>query len=322
MFERRLLSRRLRAMTGRLTIVAIAGGAAVLGAATMSATAVPSLSQALSMQPAHLVNRLTTIGRGSSKGSSSSSSSSICWQSENWSGYAVSTTSPASCVPASGVHYTGVSGTWTVPTVTSSGSSGRGLFGLGGSSNTYSAVWTGIDGFTNDDLIQAGTEQDVINGTAEYSAWWEILPASETTIPNFTVDPGDSITVTIKDVSGSTWSIAVTDSGGPNHTLTTPETFSTTQTYSGPGTSAEWIVEAPEVDGSIATLAHYASTAFSSATVNGSSIALQNGTGGEMVQGGGFLSSGSVVSIPSAPGPSPADNGFACAYGSTQPAAP
>ncbi len=33
--------------------------------------------------------------------------------------------------------------------------------------------------------------------------------------------------------------------------------FTTTQSYNGPGTSAEWIMEAPQVNGSIATLADF-----------------------------------------------------------------
>jgi len=41
-------------------------------------------------------------------------------------------------------------------------------------------------------LIQTGTEQDVINGVAHYSAWWETIPAPlvRTTLP---VHAGDRV---------------------------------------------------------------------------------------------------------------------------------
>ncbi len=46
------------------------------------------------------------------------------------------------------------------------------------------------------------------------------------------------------------WVITITDT-------TRGWSFSTKQGYNGTGTSAEWVVEAPEVGGRIATLAHY-----------------------------------------------------------------
>src|SRR5581483_4101704 len=52
-----------------------------------------------------------------------------------------------------------------------------------------------------------------------------------------TVSPGDTVTVMLRQVSGGSWVIEVLD-------VTRNESFSTTQSYSGPGASAEWIVEA------------------------------------------------------------------------------
>lgn len=69
--------------------------------------------------------------------------------STNWSGYFVTSSAP----------YTSVTSKWTVPTVT-------------GPNGSYSAAWVGIDGATNNSLIQTGTEQDYSNGTGQYSAWW------------------------------------------------------------------------------------------------------------------------------------------------------
>jgi hypothetical protein len=310
-------SRRLRAYLGRGTVAA-AAGLAVLGAGAWSAPAVSAIQN----QTLHLVHVHSARGAGTAAATNSS-----CWQSTNWSGYAVSTTAAMGCVPASGASsYTSVSGTWTVPTVTGpSGGGGLlgGLLGTGGSS-TYSAVWTGIDGFNTGDtnLIQAGTEQDVVNGTPQYSAWWEILPAPETPISTISVQPGDSVTVTIKQVSSGTWNIAMSDTRG-----STTQSFSTTQSYSGALSSAEWILEAPTVNGTQSALANYGSDVFDHGSVNGAPVVLQPGTGGSMVtQSGGILGIGgttTVISVPSTPDTgSPAGDGFACAYGSKQPAAP
>ena len=260
----------------------------------------------LQMLPSESVGPASTARPG---GSTTSSSTSPCWASSNWSGYALSTTSPATlpCVPGSGQTYTAVTGTWTVPTVAS------------GNTSSYSAAWAGIDGFTNSNLIQAGTEQDFTGGSAHYSAWWEILPAAETVIPSVAVQPGDSITVSIAKQASGRWTITLTDNGSVSHP-TQPE-FTTTQSYSGPGTSAEWIMEAPQVGGRIATLANYGSTSFDHGIANTAAPVLTAGTDGEIVQGNGRKKQ--VVSIPSGPDiGSPAGDGFAVAYGSTAPPAP
>jgi predicted secreted protein len=302
-------------------VLVVTAGVGVLGAGAWSAPVVPALAGVIQNQPMHLLTHAT--GRSATTAASSS-----CWQSTNWSGYVVSTGGGPGCVPASGVSYTSVSGTWTVPTVTGSAGGGGGLLGgLVGTSignSTDSAIWTGIDGATDSNLIQAGTEQDVTNGVASYYAWWEILPAPETQISSITVQPGDSITVSIAKVSGTSWSITLTDNGSAQHPGT--HTFTTTQTYTGSGASAEWIVEAPLVGGQQSTLANYGSTVFDHGAVNGQTVVLASGTGGEMVTQSGILGIGgttTAISVPSTPDTgSPPGDGFACAYGSNQPAAP
>ncbi len=216
-------------------------------------------------------------------------SSTFGWASSNWSGYAIT-----------GSNFTSVSSTWTVPTVIPS------------TGPTYSSTWTGIDGFNNSSLIQAGTEQDSVNGSAQYYAWWEILPAAETIIPSsqVTVEPGNSITVTISQNSpgGSQWTIELVDN-------TTGAGFTTTQTYTGPGASAEWIEEAPTVGGRVATLADYTEATFNPGSVNGgNNPSLVVNDGGVMVQ------KRQQVSTPSLPDHD--TDGFNVAYGSTTPSAP
>lgn len=143
----------------------------------------------------------------------------------NWSGYAVT---------PSGGGITAVSSAFTVPSA--------GLVPPG-----FAATWTGIGGYNTSDLIQAGTaEQSAPNNPLvgqQYYAWYELLPASETQLtgctgdPNCTVNPGDNVTVNISQVSGNTWSIAMTDAGHWS--------WSKDVSYTSSESSGEWILEAP-----------------------------------------------------------------------------
>jgi Peptidase A4 family len=147
----------------------------------------------------------------------------------NWAGYAVT--------PGSGI--TAVSGTFTVPTA--------GLLPPG-----FSASWAGIGGYSTSDLIQAGvSENSAVGGEVlggQYNAWYEILPASETPIsdcsgnvPSCAVNPGDKISVEISNAGGDNWDISLTDAGN--------WTWSTSVSYASSGSSAEWIQEAPSLEG-------------------------------------------------------------------------
>ncbi len=49
------------------------------------------------------------------------------------------------------------------------------------------------------------------------------------------------------------------------------QSFSTTQRYTGPQASAEWIEEAPTVGGRVATLANYKTATFDPGTINNNS---------------------------------------------------
>ena len=143
----------------------------------------------------------------------------------NWSGYAVT--------PATH-NITAVSSSFVVPTAA--------LAPPG-----FAATWTGIGGYSTSDLIQAGASENSFPSNPlvgpQYYAWYELLPASETQITgctgdaNCTVTPGNSMTVTISNVSGNTWKFAMTDAGHWS--------WSKTVTYSSSESSAEWILEAP-----------------------------------------------------------------------------
>jgi hypothetical protein len=244
------------------------------------------------------------------------------WAASNWSGYAETGT------------FTGVTGTWTVPSVAAS------------SSATYSSAWIGVDGFNNSNLIQTGTEEDYYNGAAHYNAWWEILPAAETALPgSFAVAAGDRMKASIYETSTTSGGGAPGGPGGPGRKGAAPSqhvwaisisdttrgwTFSTNQAYGGTGTSAEWVMEAPEVGGRIATLAHYtvsppAGTGdFDNAGIlkgipsgtpvyTGAALNYQNDSG-VMIQ--------NRVQVSTPGNPDSALTAFNAAYGSTLPATP
>jgi hypothetical protein len=135
----------------------------------------------------------------------------------NWSGYATD--------PGSGI--TAVQSTFTVPSVSPVPPG-------------FAANWTGIGGYTSQDLIQAGTSEDEVEG--DY-AWYEILPASETQLTNCTgdsactVNAGDKVSVDIHQVGTNLWSVSLTDAGHWS--------WQQNINYTSTESSAEWIFEAP-----------------------------------------------------------------------------
>ncbi len=203
-------------------------------------------------------------------------------QSPNWSGYYF----------GSGP-YTAVTGTFTVPSL------------YQGQSNTYMAEWVGIDGAANSDLIQAGIveTEDPSNPSDFYIIpWWEILPSPETPITTLQVGPGDQLQVTITQQTAGEWAITLRD-------LSSGGSFTTDQSYTGPLSSAEWIVEAPEVNGSLSTLADYTTTTFTHLGLTGPYASEVESL---MVQGGQQVSTPSALSTA----------GFEVAYGATAPPSP
>jgi hypothetical protein len=220
----------------------------------------------------------------------------------NWSGYVEQDAAGGS----GGAPYTGASGTFTVPTLDS-----------WDAGNEYLAEWVGVDGYDNGDLIQAGVELDSDGSGGEVvTPWWEILPDDETPIPSMFVDSGDSVAVSLSATSttctttrrheaGYDWTITLDD------TSQTDDSFSTTQCYAGGGDSAEWIVEAPEVMGSISTLAPFApAIGVSDLSTSQASTSLD-----ELVI---VNNEDEILATPS-----PFDtNGFTVAYGNAVPPAP
>ena len=154
--------------------------------------------------------------------------------SSNWSGYS-----------ATGGSFTSVTGTWTVPTVASTTSGAD-------------ATWVGIGGITSNDLIQAGTQASVSNGEVAYDAWIEMLPASSKPV-SLSVNPGDSVTVSITQKSALDWTISMKNN-------TTGGAYNTTVQYRSSNSSAEWVQEAPSVNRGTVPLDDFGTLKFSGAS--------------------------------------------------------
>ncbi|HLI74508.1 MAG TPA: G1 family glutamic endopeptidase [Acidimicrobiales bacterium] len=224
-------------------------------------------------------------------------------QSNNWSGYNKGFLENFTT-------FHSISAQWTVPTATQ--------HTKGEAEN--SATWIGIGGgcldtactLSDNTLVQAGTEQDVAaDGTASYSAWWEIVPVPSLSA-SIAVHPGDLISCSIAESVPEVWNITlndVTDGQGFTQTVPYPSTYLT----------AEWILETPVVlntsgASGIAALPNLTPTHFSQATVNGQSAGLNPAEGLQLVD-----SSGAALATPSAP--NPAANGFNdCTHATSCPA--
>lgn len=149
----------------------------------------------------------------------------------NWSG-AVDFAPP-------GMSYTFVGGQWTVPDpdVTEDGS-------------YYASEWVGLDGCNSADVLQAGTETNILKLVffrhTEVYAWWEWWPAGEVVISNLPVAAGDRMFCLI--CAGTSRSTVLfgnlSQRVGTRFEVTAPEGARLV------GNAAEWIVERPAADGS------------------------------------------------------------------------
>jgi hypothetical protein len=169
----------------------------------------------------------------------------------NWSGYALA-----------GSNFTGVTGTFNVPAPPKSASCLQ-----------QTAVWVGVDGLGDHDLIQAGVLESgfvvsatqssvpwagdgvVCTGHAVVYAWWEDLPSRPVRV-GLPVKAGDKVSVSIFEMSPGWWALVV-------HDLTTGQSYFRTQPYSGPQASVEWVVEAPQVMGLVTDPVPFSTVNFS-----------------------------------------------------------
>ncbi|QMU78701.1 hypothetical protein GXW83_26325 [Streptacidiphilus sp. PB12-B1b] len=194
----------------------------------------------------------------------------------NWSGYAATGSSGS---------YTSVTSSWVQPSVSC------------GSQDTYSSFWVGLDGYDNSALEQTGTEADCINGQAQYGAWWEVLPASESPW-SVDVEPGDQMTATVTDNGDGTFTMTLSDGTQGWNQTTTQQGSSGYQ-----DSSAEVIAEATQVDGQIADLSDFGTVDFTGSDADGNAldsyaptgIVMQNQDSGDTTAQPGAISDGSFA---------------------------
>jgi hypothetical protein len=166
--------------------------------------------------------------------------------SSNWAGYVASTGT-----------FTSVGGSWIVPQA------------VGSNANlSADATWVGIGGVSSTDLIQAGTQDIIQNGTSTYTAWYELLPASSVQVP-LAVHPNDGITVSITQQSNGQWQISFSDT-------TTGQSYQTSVSYASSLSSAEWIEEMPSDQRGLVPLDNFGIVSFTDGltTQNGSQVSI------------------------------------------------
>ena len=177
--------------------------------------------------------------------------------STNWSGYA-----------ATGSEFAAVTGRWSVPSLVCTGTR-----------STYSSAWIGIDGDPSSTVEQDGTEADCLSGTPSYDAWYELYGDSsedggyeiELDPSSYPVAPGDQITASVSETN-DVWTFGLQDSSTQHQSWT----FSIGDIeFSAARSSAEWIVERPELCGStcsLTSLADFGTTSITNASASTSQL--------------------------------------------------
>jgi hypothetical protein len=152
----------------------------------LGASTLPILKNMTTGSPSHNYNIRTLYGT-----------------STDWAGYVVVTNlnSPKK------YSITDVKGSWIVPTVTDSVTP-----------NTYSSCWIGIDGYSSKTVEQIGTDSNVINGKAEYLAWYEMYPKPPVYL-DMKINAGDTISAEVNFLGNGMFQLSIKD-------VTTGESFS------------------------------------------------------------------------------------------------
>jgi hypothetical protein len=145
-----------------------------------------------------------------------------------------------------------ISASWIVPSVNYS------------QQDTYSSVWIGVGGYGEQTLIQAGTEQQCVNGEFEYFGWYELLPDHSIKTQSLNVQPGDQVSVTIRllNQDQNTWQIIINDETNGSHFEKSDIVYKSSQK------SAEWILERPTVNDKVSTLSDFGNVTMTNCSTN------------------------------------------------------
>lgn len=175
--------------------------------------------------------------------------------STNWAGYVATA--------GTGQNFTSVLGSWQVPTVTSSTTS---------TTNTYSAFWVGLDGYSDGTVEQLGTSGiGLAGGGAYYYAWYEMYPQFSIPI-GMPVAAGDWMNASVTYEGGAKFRLSMQDTTtGAIFSIDQTSTFDQGQFASSDlRTSAEWIAESPGIvtssGGTISSLANFGTVTFTGAS--------------------------------------------------------
>ncbi len=166
----------------------------------------------------------------------------------------------------------------------------------------YAASWIGIDGDGSGDVFQAGVGADVYRSGASLSRniypWWEWFPDNEVQITNLPIAAGDMVTMLLcstegaGSTTGTVYFTNRTTGASTSVGLTAPAGVSLA------GNSAEWIVEAPTVNGAQSAMADYGEVFFSvceAVTLKGVTISGGTGDNINMTAGGQAVSDGVLI---------------------------
>jgi hypothetical protein len=108
--------------------------------------------------------------------------------------------------------------------------------------------WTGIDGWTNGQILQAGHSASVTGSVPAYSVWFEWYPAQVIRIPNLAINPTDRLAVIVdaaKPPNGFVWMMNQTTGKIFAVEIPPPTNKGVTASI---GSSVEWIVEGISAD--------------------------------------------------------------------------
>jgi hypothetical protein len=241
-----MLSRRfLAAAFGAATLIGTVGlavlpGSASAGSAASGRVTVHRVAAADVAKPGGPIVPATVSGHASAQVAGQKFS--VAEQSLNWSGFAVT----------SSKKFTYAESRFVQPTLTCPGDH----------ANEWSSNWVGLDGFNNTTVEQDGTAAHcggANNTTPVYKAWYEMFPAGSVNV--FTVSPGDTINTQVSFSNGK-FTLTVSDITSGKSATHTAKCASCVRT------SAEWIVERPELCTSatncfLAHLADFVSTSMS-----------------------------------------------------------
>jgi hypothetical protein len=159
-----------------------------------------------------------------------------------WNGYVV-------C----GNGFSSISALWTVPAAHGGG-------------NKKAAFWVGLGGLGNGTtLAQDGTESNVVNGKAVYTAWWEFVPSPAVFLSRhkYPLHAGDVMAASVTVTNSDHFNYKLTDYGPDGTHYKWSWTFELTDS-GGTHASAEVIVE----DTSKGPLTNFGTVTFSQVTVD------------------------------------------------------